>query len=125
MSQDLAFDFVVDKAAKTVVITREFAAELPLVWDAFTKPEILEKWIAPKPWTCKIKYLDFKVGGKHFYAMVSPTGEERWSIQEYTSILVHHKIYILCYQVLGDYLDNALCGKVSMLDILHYSSYFW
>ncbi|MBK7219797.1 MAG: SRPBCC domain-containing protein [Saprospiraceae bacterium] len=86
MSQELAFDFVVDKAAKTVEITREFAAELSLVWDAFTKPEILEKWIAPKPWTCKIKYLDFKVGGKHFYAMVSPTGEERWAIQEYTSI---------------------------------------
>ena len=30
--------------------------------------------------------MDFKVGGKRFYAMVSPEGEERWAIQEYTSI---------------------------------------
>ena len=35
MKNDLLFDFTVDKAAKTVFITREFAAELPLVWDAY------------------------------------------------------------------------------------------
>jgi uncharacterized protein YndB with AHSA1/START domain len=26
------------------------------------------------------------VGGKRFYAMISPEGQERWAIQEYTSI---------------------------------------
>jgi uncharacterized protein YndB with AHSA1/START domain len=30
--------------------------------------------------------MDFKVGGKRFYAMIMPSGEERWAIQEYTSI---------------------------------------
>ncbi len=30
--------------------------------------------------------MNFKVGGRRFYAMVSPEGLERWSIQEYTSI---------------------------------------
>ena len=30
--------------------------------------------------------MDFKVGGRRFFAMVSPDGEERWSIQKYTSI---------------------------------------
>lgn len=30
--------------------------------------------------------MNFEVGGKRFYAMVSPDGVERWSIQEYTSI---------------------------------------
>jgi uncharacterized protein YndB with AHSA1/START domain len=82
----LLFDFTVDKITKTVFITREFAAELPLVWDAFTKPEILDQWVAPKPWLSKTKYMNFKVGGRRFYAMVSPEGQERWSIQEYTSI---------------------------------------
>ena len=86
MKNDLLFDFTVDKATKTVVITREFDAELSLVWDAFTKQEILDQWLAPKPFTCKTKYMDFKVGGKRFYAMVSPEGQERWGIQEYTSI---------------------------------------
>jgi len=86
MNSNLLFDFTVDKASKTVAITREFAAPLPLVWDAFTKPELLDQWVAPKPWSSKTKYMDFKVGGKRFYAMVSPEGLERWSIQEYTAI---------------------------------------
>lgn len=82
----LLFDFTVDKSTKTVYITREFDAELSLVWDAFTKPEILDQWVAPKPWRSKTKYMNFVVGGKRFYAMVSPEGLERWAIQEYTSI---------------------------------------
>lgn len=86
MNRNLLFDFTVDKPAKTVFITREFNAELSLVWDAFTKPELLDQWVAPKPWTSKTKYMNFEVGGKRFYAMVSPEGLERWSVQEYTSI---------------------------------------
>ncbi|HQW12761.1 MAG TPA: SRPBCC domain-containing protein [Saprospiraceae bacterium] len=82
----LLFDFTVDKTSKTVFITREFAADLSLVWDAFTKAELLDLWWAPKPWASKTKYMDFKVGGKRFYAMVSPEGAEHWSLQEYTSI---------------------------------------
>lgn len=86
MNSNLLFDFTVDKPVKTVFITREFNAELSLVWDAFTKPELLDQWVAPKPWASKTKYMNFEVGGKRFYAMVSPEGLERWSIQEYTSI---------------------------------------
>ena len=86
MTNELLFDFTVDKAKKTVYITREFDAELSLVWDAFTKPELLDQWVAPKPWTSRTKYMDFKVGGRRFYAMVSPEGHERWAIQKYTSI---------------------------------------
>jgi uncharacterized protein YndB with AHSA1/START domain len=86
MTNNLLFDFTVDKAAKTVYITREFDAEQSLVWDAFTKAELIDQWIAPKPMTAKTKYQDFKVGGKRFYAMISPEGQERWAIQEYTSI---------------------------------------
>lgn len=86
MKDPLFFHFTVDKAAKTVFITREFDADLSLVWDAFTKAEILDQWVAPKPWTSKTKFMDFKVGGRRFYAMVSPEGQERWAIQKYTSI---------------------------------------
>ena len=86
MKNNLLFDFTVDKAAKTVFIIREFDADLSLVWDAFTKAEILDQWVAPKPWSSKTKYMNFEVGGRRFYAMVSPEGLERWSIQEYTSI---------------------------------------
>ena len=86
MTTNLLFDFTVDKAAKTVFITREFDADLSLVWDAFTKAEILDQWVAPKPWTSRTKFMDFKVGGRRFYAMVSPEGQERWAVQKYTAI---------------------------------------
>ncbi|MBS1605370.1 MAG: SRPBCC domain-containing protein [Bacteroidetes bacterium] len=86
MSNDLLFDFTVDKTAKKVFITREFAAGLSLVWDAFTKAELLDQWVAPAPMYCKTKYMDFRVGGKRFYSMVSPEGLERWALQTYTSI---------------------------------------
>lgn len=83
---NLQFDFTVDKSTNSVFITREFDAELPLVWDAFTKQEILDQWWAPKPWTSKTKFMDFKEGGRRFYAMVGPEGHESWQIQDYTSI---------------------------------------
>jgi len=82
----MLFDFTVDKATKTVFVNREFAANLPLVWDAFTKPEILDQWWAPRPWASKTKSMNFEVGGRRFYAMVSPEGQAHWSIQKYTAI---------------------------------------
>ena len=84
--ENLVFDFTVDKPSKTVTIVKEFAAELPLVWDAYTKQEILDQWWAPKPWVSKTKVMNFEEGGRRFYAMVSPEGQEHWALQKYTSI---------------------------------------
>lgn len=84
--KNLLFDFTVDKSTKTVFVNRQFDAELDLVWDAFTKQEILDQWWAPKPWASKTKVMDFKVGGHRFYAMVSPEGQAHWAIQKYTAI---------------------------------------
>ena len=86
MKSNLQFDLTVDKASKTVFVTKEFDAALPLVWDAFTKQEILDQWWAPKPYLSRTKYMDFKVGGQRFYAMVTPEGQENWQVQRYTSI---------------------------------------
>lgn len=86
MRNDSLFDFTVDKSRQTVYINMEFDAGLPLVWDAFTVPEILDQWYAPKPLVSKTKFMDFKVGGRRFYAMVTPEGQEMWAVQKYTSI---------------------------------------
>jgi uncharacterized protein YndB with AHSA1/START domain len=83
---NLNFEFTVNKSTNTVLIDREFNAELSLVWDAFTKKEILDKWWAPKPYESRTKIMNFEVGGRRFYAMVSPEGNEMWSVQKYTSI---------------------------------------
>ena len=83
---NLQFDFKVDKSTNSVLVEKEFDAELSLVWDAFTKKEILDQWWAPKPFESKTKVMEFKVGGRRFYAMVTPEGHESWQIQDYTSI---------------------------------------
>jgi len=101
MNLNLLFDFTADKAGKMVFITREFDAERSLVWDAFTKQEILDQWWAPKPFVSKTKYMDFRVGGRRFYAMVSPEGAEiGWQIFDYTSITP--KSNFKCLSVFAD-----------------------
>ncbi|MBK9556727.1 MAG: SRPBCC domain-containing protein [Bacteroidetes bacterium] len=75
-----------DKTSQTVTITRVFDAALEQVWNAFTTAEILDQWVAPKPFTSKTKYMDFTVGGRRFYAMISPDGQERWILQRYLAI---------------------------------------
>ncbi|SRR5258708_4405575 len=83
---NLLFDFTVDKATATIYVTREFAADLDLVWDAFTKAEILDQWMAPKPWRLKTKEMDFREGGRWLYAMISPENVARYSLVEFVKI---------------------------------------
>ncbi len=79
-------EFMINKETKTVDITKEFDAPRDLVWDAYTKPELLDQWWAPKPMRSETKEMNFEVGGRRFYAMVTPDGEKRWSVQRYSSI---------------------------------------
>ncbi|OYU96915.1 MAG: ATPase [Bacteroidetes bacterium B1(2017)] len=101
MKNSIIFDFTVDKSTNTVFVTREFNAEQSLVWDAFTKQEILDQWWAPKPWTARTKQMNFESGGHRFYAMVSPEGEEHWSLEEYTSVSP-----ITNYQIRSSFADK-------------------
>jgi len=86
MRNRLLFEFTADKVNNKVLIKREFNANQDLVWDAFTKPEILDQWWAPKPWVSKTKSMEFKVGGRRLYAMCGPEGEEHWALADYISI---------------------------------------
>ncbi len=83
---NLEFDFTVNKENKTIRIKKQFAAEPELVWDAYTKPELLEQWWAPKPWKAKTKSMDFREGGFWHYAMVGPEGQEQWAKIHYKKI---------------------------------------
>jgi uncharacterized protein YndB with AHSA1/START domain len=82
----MEMEFIVNKETKTVSITKEFDATQDLVWDAYTKPELLDQWWAPKPFSSRTKEMNFEEGGKRFYAMVSPEGQERWILQQYKTI---------------------------------------
>lgn len=82
------FDFTLNRETKTIHITREFAAGIDDVWDAFTKAEILDQWVGPKPLRAKTKELDFKVGGRWLYTMIANDTDvpTRYSLAEYLKI---------------------------------------
>jgi len=86
MNPNLLFDFTVDKDKNTIKVTREFAANLSLVWDAWTKPELLDIWFAPKPYRTKTKSMDFREGGFWHYAMISPENVAQWCRADYKKI---------------------------------------
>ena len=83
---NLLFDFTVDKATNTIYITREFAADLDLVWDAFTKAEILDRWMGFKSLRAHTKELEFREGGRWLHAMISPGNVAFWSLAEFINI---------------------------------------
>lgn len=85
---NLVFEFTVNKASNSISVHREFNAEISLVWEAFTKSEILEQWWAPKPWKAKTKSMDFKEGGHWHYVMCGPAGERHWAYTTYEKIVL-------------------------------------
>lgn len=83
----LLFDFTVNKEKNTIQVKREFAALLPHVWDAWTRPELLDLWWAPKPYETKTKSMEFKEGGTWLYAMIGPEKDVHWCRTDYQSIV--------------------------------------
>jgi len=87
MNKAILFNFDVDKKKKQIKVERSFNAPLDLVWAAWTDPEILDLWWAPKPWRAETKSLNFTEGGRWHYAIVSPEGEKHWCLFDYEKIM--------------------------------------
>lgn len=86
MNRTLLFDFTVNKETNTIHVQREFAANLNFVWDAWTQPELLDQWWAPKPYQTITKSMDFREGGFWHYRMLGPQSECHWCRADYEHI---------------------------------------
>ena len=62
---------------REIVLTRVFDAPRHLVFDAFTKPELLKRWFGPRGWSLVVCEVDLKVGGGFRFVMRGPT-EKTW-----------------------------------------------
>jgi uncharacterized protein YndB with AHSA1/START domain len=60
------------------VLTRVLDAPRELVFKAFTEPERLMHWWAPKGFTMRTGTLDLRPGGVFHYCQASPGGQEMW-----------------------------------------------
>ena len=59
-----------------LVLDRVIDVPTDLVWKAWTEPEHLKQWFAPRPWSITKVELDLKPGGRIHFVMRSPEGEE-------------------------------------------------
>lgn len=56
------------KGDREITMTRRFAAPAALVFEAWTKPALLRRWLlGPPGWTMPVCEVDFRVGGTYRY----------------------------------------------------------
>ena len=62
---------------REIAMTRVFDAPRNLVFDAWTKPELLKRWLGVRAgWTFAVCEVDLKVGGAYRYVWRGPKGQE-------------------------------------------------
>ena len=70
-------EIIADPAKPTIVTRRVVNAPRSLVFDAFTKPELLKRWLGVRGgWTFAVCEVDLKVGGAYRYVWRGPKGQE-------------------------------------------------
>ena len=61
---------------REIVLTRIFDAPRHLVFEAFTKPELLKRWFGPRGWSLVVCEVDLRVGGGFRFVMRGPDGTD-------------------------------------------------
>ncbi len=61
---------------REIVLTRVFDAPRRMVFDAFSKPELLKRWFGPRGWSLVVCEVDLRVGGGFRFVLRSPDGKE-------------------------------------------------
>ena len=61
---------------REIVMTRVFDAPRHLVFDAFTKPDLLKRWFGPRGWSLVVCEVDLKVGGGFRFVLRGPDGTD-------------------------------------------------
>jgi len=61
---------------REIVLTRVFDAPRRLVWDAFTKPELLKRWFGPRGFSLVVCEVDLRVGGGFRFVLRRPDGAD-------------------------------------------------
>jgi len=80
---------------REIVVTRAFDAPRTLVWDAFTKPELVRQWLlGPPGWTMPVCEIDFRVGGRYRYVWRNESGTEMGMSGVHREIVVPERIVV-------------------------------
>ena len=113
---------------REIVLTRVFDAPRRLVFDAFTKPELLKPWFGPRGWSLAVCEVDLKVGGTWRFVVRGPDGTEMGMRGVYREILPPERL--VSTESFDDYPGESLVttvlvedrGRTTMTGTLLYAS---
>ncbi len=131
MPSDSALDLTM-LSDREIRYTRTFDAPISMVFDALTKPELLQQWfLGPGDWTLPICEIDLRVGGEFRYVWRSGTdGTEIDMRGEFTEIekpgrLVSTERFVVSWYP-GEGLNTTILteedGKTKLTTTLLYES---
>ena len=81
-----------DLADREVLITRVFDAPRALVFAAWTDPEHLQRWFAPRGCTVQFCRIDIRPGGTFHSCIRTPNGHNCWCVGTYRAVVVPERI---------------------------------
>src|ERR1700736_623446 len=61
---------------REIVLTRVFNAPRQMIYDAWTKPELLKRWFGPHGWSLVVCEIDLRVGGTFRFVLRGPDGSQ-------------------------------------------------
>src|SRR3989454_4488921 len=78
---------------REIAMTRVFDAPRSLVFDAFTKPELVKQWLlGPPGWSMPVCEIDLRVGGTYRYVWRHANGNEMGMGGVYREIVAPERI---------------------------------
>ncbi|MFY9582880.1 MAG: SRPBCC family protein [Candidatus Acidiferrales bacterium] len=113
---------------REIVMTRVFDAPPRLVFDAFTKPELLKRWFGPRGWSMPVCEVNLKVGGTWRFVVRGPDGTEMGMRGVYREIVPPERLVFT--ETFDDFPGESLGttvlvqdrGRTTMTATLLYSS---
>jgi uncharacterized protein YndB with AHSA1/START domain len=79
-------------ADRELVLTRLINAPRAKVYRAWTDPELLKQWFAPKPYTTPIVEVDVRPGGSAYFVMRGPDGKDLPNRGVYLEVVPNEKL---------------------------------
>jgi uncharacterized protein YndB with AHSA1/START domain len=93
------------KSDREIVIARTFNGPARIVFDAWTKPELVKRWWAPKSHRVSVVVCeaDVRVGGSYRYVLRRDTGDEFGFSGKYTEVTPHSRlVYTQIFEPMAD-----------------------
>jgi uncharacterized protein YndB with AHSA1/START domain len=113
-----------------IVLSRRFNAHAGLVFDAWTKPELLMRWYGAQGWNLVVCEVDLRVGGRWRFVSQGPGGETMGQTGVYREIKAPERlVYMEIFdeqsypgETLVSHAFMESAGHTTVTSILRYAS---